>query len=284
MVELLGGGPMNSRGIYILPDRDSKNIAFYDLTSFETPPVIASQSGKGYFGGSCDLLDDETAVCATQTTGDIYKYELNNNYLQQKIVANNPSGDGFEYLLVTKEKHILTSYKGCIYIYTSSGNYLGYSDDTISLSIYQMKEVKSNIIVTAQQYYVYLYDISNPEHIITHKLFDYKNTKYFTIEGLEFMTGTIAIGGYDSCGYGYVELFSLDEDNATLHPLPNKHWSKVYNCWIRMIREFHKGVLIFGGDTPCKNICTWEYAVIPHKQPICFPLLGRIWDIIPLPQ
>ena len=107
-------GEMNSAGIYVLPDSSSKNIGFYNLSSFGTVLSIQSQSGSGYVEGSCGFLDENTAVCATYNSGDIYTYDLTNNYLQHKIADNNPSGKGFEGLLVTKEKQILAAYKGCI--------------------------------------------------------------------------------------------------------------------------------------------------------------------------
>ncbi len=110
-------GEMNSNGIYVLPDFNSNNIGFYDLTQFEgNTPIIKSQSGPGYWGGSCGFQDENTAVCATRTTGDIYKYDLNNNYQQQKISTANPSGNGFLSLLVTKDQNILAAYLGCIFI------------------------------------------------------------------------------------------------------------------------------------------------------------------------
>ena len=284
-------GEMNNRRIYVLPDRYSSNIGFYDLSSFGTSPVIRSQSGNGGHWGACGFMDEDIVVCTTRTTGDIYKYNITNNYEQVRIPTNNPSGDGFVSLLVTKDKkYILAAYSGCIYIYNSSGAYIGYSDN--SQTVYfmlQMKEIRENIILTAQGH-IYSYDISNTGDIIKHKLLDYENTKtiYFTIEVLEGNKGDIAIGGYykpSETQYGYVELFHLNEDNSTLLPISNKRWVGEDNkCDFLIIREIQTGVIIFGGREYCKDICSWEYAVIPHKEPICFPLGGhRIWDIISLP-
>ena len=282
-------GEMNSAGIYVLPDGISNNIGFYNLSSFGTVLNIQSQSGRGHRGGSCGFLDENTAVCATYTSGDIYTYDLTNNYLQVKIAHNNPSGNGFQALLVTKEKQIVAAYKGCIYIYNSTGSYLGYSNSSERSSIArQMKEIRENIIVTADSFSLYSHNISNPENSIKHKLLDMDNTQngYYTIEVLEWNTGNIALGGHDySTGttYGYVELFHLDEDNDNLQPISNKrllHGS----CFIRIIREIQTGVIIFGGDGGCADICTWEYAIVPDKDPICFPLGGRdIQDILALP-
>ena len=281
-------GEMNSRGIYVLPDRYNTNIGFYDLSSFGTSPVIRSQSGYGGFWGACGFMDD-IAICATRTTGDIYKYNITNNYDQVRIANNNPSGYGFHSLLITKEKQILAAYGGCIYIYNSFGHYIGYSNNSqTSGYMCQMKEIRSNIILTAEYYYVYSHDISNTGNIIRHKLLDSSDTNkyYLTLEVLEGNTGDIAIGGYYCQSYcsGYVELFHLDEDNSTLLPKSNKRWVQDYDCYIYIIREIQTGVIIFGGNYYCANICTWEYAVIPNKDPICFPRGGRdIWDIISLP-
>ena len=87
-------GEMNNRRIYVLPDRYSSNIGFYDLSSFGTSPVIRSQSGVGgYNGGSCGFMDDDIVICATYNqSGDIYKYNITNDYEQVKIADNNPSG------------------------------------------------------------------------------------------------------------------------------------------------------------------------------------------------
>ena len=283
-------GDMNNRGIYVLPAYESKDIGFYNLSSFGTSPVIRSQSGYGGFWGACGFMDEDIAICATYNqSGDIYKYNITNNYEQVRIANNNPSGYGFHSLLITKEKQILAAYAGCIYIYNSSGHYIGYSNNSQTSSMHQMKEIRSNIILTAEYYYVYSHDISYTGNIIRHKLLDsdVTNKKYFTLEVLEGKTGDIAIGGYDySYGTlsGYVELFHLDEDNSKLLPKSNKRWVQDSSCWIYIIREIQTGVIIFGGDSDCADICTWEYAVLPNKHPICFPLGGRyIRDIISLP-
>ncbi len=155
--------------------------------------------------------------------------------------------------------------------------------------MYQMIELRPNIIVTAESSYVYSHDINNPHNTMIHKLFDYSNTKniYLTIAGLESNEGDFAIGGYTNTTSpysGYVELFHLEEDNSTLHPIPNKQSiiDEDY-CAIRIIREIQTGVIIFGGDYNCENICTWEYAVVPHTDPHCFGLGGTyIYDIMPL--
>ena len=156
-------GERNSKGIYVHPDRYSPDIAFYDLSHFGTSPVIRSQSGTLSWMGNCAFMDDNTVICATFGSGDIYKYDLTHDYLQLKIASNNPSGSGFQILLVTQNKQIVTAYGGCIYIYTSNGTYINKSDSLqTTWSIYQMKEVRSNIIVTAEVGYVYSHNIKNP--------------------------------------------------------------------------------------------------------------------------
>ena len=286
-------GEMNNRGIYVLPDYRSYDIGFYDLSSFGASPVIRSQSGCGYHG-ICGFMDEENVVCATRSTGDIYKYYIPNNYEQRIITSNNPSGGRhFHSLLVTQDKHILAAYGGCIYIYSSIGGYIGYSDSLqTTSSMLQMKEARPNIILTAESSYVYSHNINNiGNSIIPNKLLTYSDThtNYLTIEVLEWNTGNIAIGGFtypsgNILFYGYVELFHLDEDNSNLQSISNKSWVGMdTNCKIFIIREIQTGIIILGGITPCANICTWEYATTPHKEPTCFPLGGRyIFDIISL--
>ena len=152
-----------------------------------------------------------------------------------------------------------------------------------------MEEVRSNIIVTAEFNYLHSHHISDPALTIRYKLLDYAQTdsKYCTIEGL-IGNREIAIGGYyNSSGsiYGYVEIFNFGEDNASLQSKSNKRWVGLDSgCWIYIIREIQRGVIIFGEKTACSQICTWEYAVVPSKQPICFPLGGsEIHDIISIP-
>ena len=283
-------GERNSQGIYVHPDSLSPNIAFYNLSHFGISPVKRSQSGTNGWKSNCAFMDDNTAICAARGTGDIYKYDLNKDYLQLKIASNNPTSSGFRGLLVTRNKQILATYYGCIYIYTSSGTYIKKSDNSqTSWSMYQMKEVRSNIIVTAEQSYVYSHNINNPSNTIIHKLLDNADTqtKYLTIEVLSGNTGDIALGGYtkpSGTNYGYVELFHLDENNANLSPISHKRWVMMDNsCYIDIIREIQIGVLIFGGNINCADICTWEYAIIPNKEPTCFPLGGSyIRDIISL--
>ena len=283
-------GEMNSAGIYVLPGRFN-NIGFYNLSSFKTVFNIQTQSvpSPGGWGViSCGFLDENTVVCATyNTSGEIYTYDLTNNYLQNKIVDDNPSGNGFQAILVTKEKQIVTAYKGCIYIYNWTGSYLGYSNSSSGYNMYGMKEIRENIIITAEWYYIYSHNINNPENTIQHKLLNLYSTGilYYTIEVLEWNTGNIAIGGVAiSTGSSYVELFHLDEDNENLQSISNKRWVGQDRCDIRIIREIQTGVIIFGGRRDCAVICTWEYAVAPYKDPVCFPLGGRdIYDILALP-
>ena len=281
---------MNSRGIYVLPDSESNNIAFYYLSSFWSSPIIKPQSGHGW-RGSCAFMDEDTVICSTQSTGNIYKYSIANNYHQQfRIASNDPSGNGFQTLLVTRNNYILAAYRGCIYIYTSSGAYVDYSNSSETQDMHQMKEVKPNIILTAEVKYIYSHNISNPRYTKIYKLLDYANTntKYYTIEVLEWNIGDIAIGGItDSGDSGYVELFHIYENNSGLQSIPNKRWvEKNTDCYINIIREIQVGVIIFGGDYDCAYICTWEYARTYHQDPTCFPLGGEryIWDIIALPN
>ena len=282
-------GERNSQGIYVHPDWLNPDIAFYDLSHFGTSPVTRSQYGNNGWRGNCAFMDDNTAICAAKDTGDIYKYDLTNNYLQLRIASNNPSGSGFYGLLVTLEKQILAAYAGCIYMYTSSGTYINKSDNSQTSSMLQMKEVRSNIIVTAEDFYVYSHNINNPSNTIIHKLLDYADTKtrYYTMEVSSGNTGDIALGGMTrSSGpsSGYVELFHLDENNANLSPISHKRWVMDADCAIYIIREIQIGILIFGGHIYCADICTWEYAIIPHKEPTCFPIGGDfIQDIISLP-
>ena len=150
-----------------------------------------------------------------------------------------------------------------------------------------MKEIRENIIITIEFNYAFFHNISNPEStIIQHIVLNPSVMPLlYTIEVLEWNTGNIAIGGYELInGYGYVELFHLGEDNKKLQPISNKRWLQDADCYIRIIREIQTGVIIFGGSGGCADICTWEYAVDPHKVPLCFPLGGRhIWDIMALP-
>ena len=281
-------GERNSRGIYVLVDGMSSNIGFYNLSSVGTLPVIKSQSS---FESACGFMDEETVICTTYSTGDIYKYDLTKNYKQIKISENNPSGDGFHTILVTGEKQIIAAYKGCIYIYTKSGTYIGNSCSLEANSyMFQMKEIRRNIIVTAQVEYVHSHNINNPSNNIIHKLLDYAETqtKYLTLELLESNTGGyIALGGYhNSSGtiYGYLELFHLGQHNYTLNSISNKRWDGLNNgCAIYIIREIHIGVIIFAGSIECEEICIWEYALSPHKDPTCFLLNTSIRDVISLP-
>ena len=279
---------MNKRGIYVLQDFESHRTEFYDLSSFEIAPVIRFHSGNGWVG-TCGFVDENIAVCAT-TEGMIYKYNITNNYEQMKIADNNPSGNGFHTLTITKDKNIITAYYECIYIYTSSGNYINKScSSQRAKDMLQMQEVRTNTIVTAEKYSVNSHDIRNPRNTIVYKLLEKANTntEYRSIVGLEGMRGDLALGGriYTSgTYYGYVELFHLDENNASLHPIPNKRWVGPHTLRIDIIREIQVGVLIFGGENECADICTWGYAVIPHASPACYPIGGSwIWDIIPLP-
>ena len=281
---------INNKRIYVFPDFLSYDIGFYDLSSFGTPPIIKSQSSSGGYYGTCGFMGDNAIICATYlSTGDIYKYDITNNYKQLQIASNNPSGYGFQTLLVTKDKeHILASYKGCIYIYTKTGTYVGYSDSSHTDGMFEMKEIRENIIITAESRYVHSHDIRNIGNPIINKLLEYKDTRseYMTLEVLEG-GDIVALGGYyksfvNNNDYGYVELFHLDQSNSALQSIHNKRWVGLHiGCWVRIIREIQIGVIIFAGEDECLDICAWEYAKTPNKYPTCFPIGGTyILDLI----
>ena len=206
--------------------------------------------------------------------------------------------ESFETILVTQEKDMLAAYKESIYIYYSSGSYIEHQyNSPSSLMMYQMKKVSFwNDILINEASYINRDNIDvdfpgNP--LVTNKLLDYSDTQteYYTIKILEWDTDNIAIGGRtypsgSSISYGYVELFHLDGyyQNSNLQSIPNKRWVGMdAGCRILIIREIQTGVIIFGGDDDCTNICTWEYVTTKYKEPICLPIGGRaIWDIVSL--
>ena len=277
----------NSAGIYIVPAFDDY-ARIYDLSSFSTPAVVISQSESSGFYQPCDFLDENTIIAATQNT-DIFKYDVTDNYAQTRI--NDGEGSGFNTLMVTKDKnHILAADRGSIYIFSASGALEGISANTGSTGTAKdLEEVRTDIILIAQPYFIYLHDISDPSSTIIRKIFDASETEYWytVIEVLQSGEGNVAIGGKDQANSKVnLQLFHIEDDNSTFTPIPDKYWAHDYpaNLYVVTLKEIHVGLLLFAFKMN-SHICTWEYAAVPHKDPTCFDIteLREIYDLLSVP-
>ena len=278
----------NSAGIYLSPN--GNNAEIYDLSDFTTPPVVKSQSEGSGWASPCYFLDENTIISATSSTGIIYKYDVTNSYAQTTLNAG-AAGAGVNALIVTKDKnHIVAAMKGTIFIFNSSTGVLEGTSVGGGSSIFQvnkLKEVRTNIILNAQNDVLYLHDISDPSNTIVRKIFENSETshKYTHIEVLQSGEGNVAIGGMDSATTkANLQLFHLEDDNSTLTPIPDKYWTEdLLNWYVFAIYEIHTGLLQFAFDQH-SYICTWEYAVVPHKDPTCFDIAGlQYLDLQPVP-
>ena len=152
--------------------------------------------------------------------------------------------------------------------------------------VFQIAEVRPNILITADDNKASLHDIRDIQNIPPSlKLPDIGN-RYRTVIALESNPGDFAIGVNSSSTssnfpYGFVYIQHLGDDNQTLTTI---NYAKRRLIYINFIKEIKRGTIIFDGSI-FNLICLWNYAAILSQDPLCWnkQTTSDIYDILQVP-
>ena len=282
-------GEMNEKGIYVSTGLGSDNVKIYDMKYYNYPEhkiqLLDSFSHVDDVS-ECFFKNSVSAICCDQD-GYIKEYDLSNpNSIPTPQVFNKTALDRLHSCMQTKDKQqIIAGSRNKLYILdTEDGtlqNTLDYSANGGD-SVYQIAEVKENILITADGHTASLHDSHNMVPSI--KLNDIG--EYEAVIALESNLGDFAIGGYsESTNLGFVYIEHLEEDNQTITNLKYVDNIQGNGCYIRVIKELKRGNIIFGGDNDCEEMCLWNYAAIPNQLPLRWgdQAGDTIYDIVGVP-
>ena len=284
-------GGMNEEGIYVAAGLYSNNTKIYDMKYYNYPDhkikllQSFSHSDRVY---ECFFKNSVCAMCC-DWDGYIKEYDLSNPHSIPTPTIFNKTTDltNLTSCMETKDKkYIIAGGYQKLYILDAEDGTLTYTlhyDANGGYYVWQIAEVRPNILVTADYYTASLHDIGDIENIPTSiKLPDIGD--YYAVIALESNPGDFAIGGYaSSTNLGFVYIHHL-EDNQTITTLKYVDNIQGSYCAILVIKELKRGTIIFGGASYCTKMCLWNYAAIPSQDPLCWDdQTGSIFDIVGVP-
>ena len=287
-------GGINEEGIYFVAGYYSKNVKIYDMKYYNYPDhkikLLQSFSHSDYVN-ECFFKNSTSAICCTYD-GYIKEYNLSNPHSIPTPTIFNKTTDLkilWSCMETKDKKYIIAGSDQKLHILDAEDatltNTLHYSANGGGY-VYQIAEVRPNIFVTADSYIASLHDIRDIQNIPNSiKLPDLG--WYYSVIALESNPGDFAIGGRASntTNLGFVYINHLDEDNKTINTLKYVDNIQGNGCAIFVIKEVKKGIIIFGGDPDCDEMCLWNYSAIPDQDPLCWndQTGSSIWDIVGVP-
>ena len=267
-------GEMNDEGIYVSAGYGSDNVKIYDMKYYNYPEhriqLLDSFSHTNDVW-ECFFKNSVSAICC-DIDGYIKEYDLSNpNSIPTPQVFNKTALDGLTSCMQTKDKkQIIAGASKKLYILDAVDgtlqNTLDYSANG-GYAAYQIAEVRENILITADDSTASFHDSQNMGPSL--KLTDIGN--YEAVIALKSNLGDFAIGGNsDSTNRGFVYIEHLEEDNQTITNLKYVDNIQGEGCCITVIKELKRGIIIFGGDNDCREMCLWNYVAIPNQLPLCW--------------
>ena len=286
-------GEINEKGIYVVAGYSSFNVKIYDMKYYNYPDhkikLLQSLSHSSTVF-ECFFKNSISAMCCDHT-GYIKEYNLSNPHSIPTPTIFNKTIDlsGLYSCMETKDKkYIVAGGLRNLYILNAEDGTLAHTlhySANGGFYVWQIAEVRPNILVTADYYTASLHNIRDIHNIPnSFKLPDLGN--YFTVIALETNLGDFAIGGWaSSTNRGSVHIKHLEDDNQTINTLKYVDNIQGDDCDIVVIKELKKGSIIFGGDRDCDEMCLWNYAAIPDKNPLCWDdqTGNNISDIVGVP-
>ena len=282
-------GEMNEEGIYVSAGYSNNNIKIYDMKYYNYPEhKIQLLDSFSYTNGvsECFFKNSVSAICCDRD-GYIKEYDLSNpNSIPTPQIFNKTALDTLYSCMQTKDKkQIIAGGENKLYILNVEDgtvqNTLDYSANGGN-EVYQIAEVRENILITADFSTASLHDSQNMGPSI--KLTDIGY--YYTVIALKSNLGDFAIGGMsESTSLGFVYIEHLEEDNQTITNLKYVDTIQGASCDIWVIKELKRGTIIFGGTSACEEMCLWNYVANPNQFPLCWDdqTTGDIYDIVGVP-
>ena len=248
---------------------ESNSDGYYVVGSTSGSPLVYNMNtGKlhqRYKGNKDDVFDckwqDLTHFACSDDDAKVHFYEINT---QNSIDSWDPEGNDSDLkaILVLENGNIVVGDKDSeLYIkYGGSNNTMATdgSDDVQGLA-----EIKTNLVLSAEDDQLYLINFSNPSSPNKLELF-HESNRFRSILKLT-NTGEFAIGGKAS-SKPKIKIILLNNDNSTTE-LKSKTVSTAEGS-IYTLLEPTDGLLFIGGSF--EEICTWSYKAIPSQNPLCF--------------
>ena len=282
-------GEMNEEGIYVSAGFGSNDVKIYDMKYYNYPEhkiQLLDSFSHTAIVNKCFFKNSVSAICC-DVGGYIKEYDLSNpNSIPTPQVFNKTTLDRLYSCMQTKDKkQIITGGFYKLYILDAEDgtlqNTLDYSSNGGSY-VRQIAEVRENILITADYSTASLHDSQNMGPSI--KLPDIGS--YEAVIALESNLGDFAIGGRSSnTNLGSVYIEHLEEDNQTITNLKYVDNIQGEGCYIMVIKELKRGIIIFGGDNDCTDMCLWNYFANPNQLPLCWDdqTSNYIYDIVGVP-
>ena len=270
-------GEINEEGIYVVAGYRSKNMKIYDMKFYNYPEHKIqlldsfSHSSDVY---ECFYKNLGCAICC-DLDGYIKEYDLNNPLsVPPPTVFNKTALRNLRSCMQTKDKNYIiagSSFK--LYILDAEdGTLLNTIDYSANGGYYawQIAEIRPNILVTADFSTGSVHDIRNIQNIPISIKLPNDIGYYYSVISLGNNSGDFAIGGKSSItNLGFVYIQHLEEDNKTISTLKYVEDIQGRYCSIYAIKELKRGIIIFGGDSACTEICIWNYAA---KHFVCWQI------------
>ena len=282
-------GEMNEEGIYVLGGGGSLKVQIYDMKYYNYPDkkiqLLNSFSDSNSVSVSECIFTNSVSVLCCDRGGYIKEYDLSNPHsIPPPTVFNKTALSDLQSLIQTKDKkYIIAGGKYIFYILDAKDGTLKNTHSTGKGWSMQIAEIRPNILAIASWIGTYEYDIKDIQNITPLPSGQYYGGHY-TVIALNSNLGDFAVGG-NYLSRGFVYIHHLEEDNRTITFIKKIDNIPGDECFIRIIRELKKGVILFGGDSSCTQMCLWKYMAIPSQEPQCWEdqTTGYIWDIAGVP-
>ena len=280
-----GKGVTTSDGKYIVGGYGDEDAKIYYITSrlIQNPPTIEllNTFPHNYFVFICFKYENIYALCA-DWDGEVKKYNLLT--LQQSNFYYKSSERFYSGIQLQNKLVIIGSSLGKLYILDKEGNEQAvqeYRETQNKDKVWEIAEIRENIIITADGTDVYLHNINNLQNIISSKLLD----SYYTDAVISLSRANyFAIGGGKRNSKGFLDILYLLSDNTIDHKKTRtKDYLEGAECTITTIKEMRSGIIIFGGYS-CTMMCIWDYGAFSQQIPLCWQVLSdaTIVDFVPL--
>ena len=273
-------GVVDKNNIYIVAGGLEKKVYFYDLNS----PVLESTQTPNFSDQvfECFLKNSSRAICC-DIAGKLSEIELDHpmhfSFPVLPFADDSASthNDNFRSCMMTSNGYILAGGNARTYIYDSAGNYINKFTTAPGGPVYQIAEIRPNILITAESGRAFIHDISNTAAIASMVMSQDYGT-YQAVISLSSNLGDFALGGRN-----FIKIQHLEADNVSVNLLREKlNMPGNGNCTIRVIKETKKGVILFGGYS-CQEICIWYYEI--NEFPVCWDAHAfTIHDIFLIPH
>ena len=260
------GGVISMDGIYIVAGGRNKNVKYYNMTMGDIIPRVELIGSLEHTESvsMCFEYDSREVICVDEG-GESYIY--NNNRIIRRLFYMNRE-DKYKSGTRTEGDLVLLGGKGKLTILDDSGELIKVHEYSSTNDVYGVSGVRGgSIALTADgNSGCFLHDLINPYTPITHLLLSNIDggVWYVALVALKSNDAHFGVGGWDkyTTNKGFVAIYTLSQDNQNARRYRSMQNIMGETCCITTIKEVRIGVLLFGGNNACSQICLWNYATL----------------------